>query len=195
MITTRQLLFVVLLLATGAVLALVLCPAAPAPMPVPEPEPFEASSIQGPEQPLPPLPRTEPTEAGSLPQGRKTPPLPLTGLEPPPSPPLSREEHLATLHQNDPPAPYARVGLLYRVDGETTTDAPAVLPLNGRATNRRAINFNYRSHSDTLNGLALNVLSRGTDCTNGDRGCRELFDDEVVEVPPYGQYRVDVDRD
>ena len=108
----------------------------------------------------------------------------------------AEKAHLDTLFRPYAPARFTRVGLLYRLhdDDAPAGAAPPVLPLHGRATNRRAIQFNYRTRSDTYNAMALNVYDKtGTDCTHDD--CDELYDGDVVEVRPHGRYRVDIDRD
>ena len=72
--------------------------------------------------------------------------------------------------------PFSIIGTLYKLDGDI------VLPLYGRETHVRSTRWNYYTYTDSHNKIRINLTLNGDECMD-KRGCKELFDDDVIHIP------------
>ena len=93
---------------------------------------------------------------------------------------------------------YQQVGILTKesiVDEEVVpgnnTDS-VILPLFGRPTYRGSQLYNYYTATDKYHQVRIPLTINGDNCTD-QRGCKELYDNDSVQVPGYnGNFKVQI---
>ena len=93
---------------------------------------------------------------------------------------------------------YQQVGILTKesiVDEEVVpgnnTDS-VILPLFGRPTYRGSQLYNYYTATDKYHQVRVPLTINGDNCTD-KRGCKELYDNDSVQVPGYnGNFKVQI---
>ena len=82
---------------------------------------------------------------------------------------------------------YTQVGILTPSGGNDK-----ILALMGRQLHTSRQKWQYYTISDNNNSVKLPVIKNGRSCTN-EYGCDELYDDDVISVPPYNnEFRVKI---
>ena len=77
------------------------------------------------------------------------------------------------------PMQFKQIGLLFNKHNEIT------LPLFGKQLYRGSVNWNYYTYVNKYNQLMLPLEIDNKDCMS-DIGCKELYDNDTVYIPSYG---------
>ena len=86
------------------------------------------------------------------------------------------------------PPRYQQIGYLSS-DAHSDVQVNNIIPLFGRRTYNGSSNWNY--YTKTQSGVKIPLSMDGRDCSDDIPGCRELYDDDVVQIPALdGDYSV-----
>lgn len=110
----------------------------------------------------------------------------------PPSPPMRPNPYAAINIPTRGNVPsYTQVGVLYSNKRTTAgSHKPDVLPLYGRPLHPGASKWQYYTSTDNYHSVRVPIYREGKKC-QGDYGCSELYDGDLVSVEPYpGDFRV-----
>ena len=93
---------------------------------------------------------------------------------------------------------YQQVGMLYK-DSVTSEDGlvgntpeSVILPLFGKPVHPGSNKWSYYTSSDKYHTVKIPLVHKGRKC-DSQYGCDELYDDDVISVPPYNnEFRVKI---
>lgn len=93
---------------------------------------------------------------------------------------------------------FQQVGIMYKKGVTDPTAAPGnnnetnILPLFGRPTQTNRDKWHYYTASDKYHSVKIPITHKDREC-NSEYGCNELYDKDVVSVPPYnGEFEVQI---
>ena len=93
---------------------------------------------------------------------------------------------------------YQQIGMIYKNSVIDEDKAPGnntdsnILPLFGKPVYKGSQQWNYYTATDKYNQIKIPLSINSSNCTD-DRGCKEIMNDEQVEVPGYnGNFKVQI---
>ena len=129
-------------------------------------------------------------------------------IEDPLYPPLKRNYNMPdirgmpiNIQTRESAGDYQQIGILHKntntdkaLDKPGNNDENVILALFGKRLYRRSTNWLYYVIAEK-NNIKIPLFIDGVNCTNDDRGCRELNDGDSVSIPQYnGEFLVQLYR-
>lgn len=129
-------------------------------------------------------------------------------IEDPLYPPLKRNYNMPdvrgipiNIQTRESAGDYQQIGILHKnsntdksLDKPGNNDENVVLALFGKRLYRRSTNWLYYVIAER-NNIKIPLFVDGVNCTNDDRGCRELNDGDSISIPQYnGEFLVQLYR-
>jgi hypothetical protein len=129
-------------------------------------------------------------------------------LEDPLYPPLKRNYNMPdirgipiNIQTRESAGDYQQIGILHKnentdksLDKPGNNDENVVLGLFGKRLYRGSTNWLYYIIAEK-NNIKIPLIIQGVNCTNDDRGCKELYDGDSVSIPQYnGEFKVQLYR-